>query len=204
MQSEIVSLMFLHFEFLIIGIGTHSKMVPTLPNTIVQMSRCLLVPRIYGWQYSGHTIKRHHWLLTSCLPSSRYGEPGGVRPGGARLQNAVSSRVPRVPAWPDVNLLEERAWREAHVWVPAELPGGLLHLHGASVPAGREPVNVHVLKPAASWVQSVTLSVGGVTPRSLPASCVPTALFFKTKLWCSCEFVAFCQVVADLLSSDAL
>ena len=75
-----------------------------------------------------------------CRRASRYGEPGGVRPGGAWLQDAVPSRVPRIAAWPDADLLEERARGEAHLRVPAGLPGGLLHLHGASVPAGREPV----------------------------------------------------------------
>ena len=75
-----------------------------------------------------------------CRRASRYGEPGGVRPGGAWLQDAVPGRVPRIAAWPDADLLEERARGEAHLRVPAGLPGGLLHLHGASVPAGREPV----------------------------------------------------------------
>lgn len=77
-------------------------------------------------------------------PSHRDGEPGGVGPGGAGLQDAESSRVPRISARPDADLLEERARGEAHVWVPAGLLGGLLHLHGVSVPARREPVNVHI------------------------------------------------------------
>lgn len=85
-------------------------------------------------------ILTDHVFLTSCLRCPRYGEPGGVRPGGAWLQDAVPSRVPRIPAWPDADLLEKRAGGEAHLWVPAGLPGGLLHLHGASVPARREPV----------------------------------------------------------------
>lgn len=76
--------------------------------------------------------------------SHRDGEPGGVGPGGAGLQDAVSGWMPRFYARPDANLLEERARGEAHIWVPAGLPGGLLHLHGASVPAGREPVDVHI------------------------------------------------------------
>lgn len=79
------------------------------------------------------------WFLSR---SHRDGEPGGVGPGGAGLQDALSGRVPRISARPDADLLEERAWGEAHVWVPAGLLGGLLHLHGASVPARREPVNV--------------------------------------------------------------
>lgn len=79
------------------------------------------------------------WFLSR---SHRDGEPGGVGPGGAGLQDALSGRVPWISARPDADLLEERAWGEAHVWVPAGLLGGLLHLHGASVPARREPVNV--------------------------------------------------------------
>lgn len=80
------------------------------------------------------------WWLSSRIWSCRYGEQRGVGPGGAWLQNAVPGRVPRVPAWSDADVLEERARGETHLRVPAGLPGGLLHLHGASVPAGGEPV----------------------------------------------------------------
>lgn len=72
--------------------------------------------------------------------SSRDGEPGGVGPGGPRLPDAMPGGLSRVATWADADLLEERGGGETHLWVPAELSGGLLHLDGATVPAGRKPV----------------------------------------------------------------
>lgn len=81
---------------------------------------------------------------------SRYGEPGGARPGGAWLQDAVPSRVPRIPSRADADLLEEGTRREAHLRVPAGLPGGLLYLYRASVPARREPVTTFMCMQSGS------------------------------------------------------
>lgn len=70
----------------------------------------------------------------------RYGEPGGAGAGGERLPHALPTGLPRVPSWDDEALLEERARREAHLRVPAVLPGGLFHRHRATVPAWRKPL----------------------------------------------------------------
>lgn len=70
----------------------------------------------------------------------RYGEQRSSGSGGAWLQDAVSSRMPCISPWVDAELLEEGTWGETHLWVPAGLPGGLLHLDRASVPAWGQPV----------------------------------------------------------------
>lgn len=48
--------------------------------------------------------------------------------------------MPRVSARDDEALLEEGARREAHLRVPAIFPGGLFHLHRASVSTRRKPI----------------------------------------------------------------
>lgn len=64
----------------------------------------------------------------------------GSGAGGAWLPDAVSSGLPSVSARVDAAVLEEGSWWETHLWVPAELPGGLLYRYWTPVPAWREPV----------------------------------------------------------------
>lgn len=49
--------------------------------------------------------------------------------------------MPQLNAWANAAVLEERCWREAHLWVLASLPGGLFYSHWASVPAWGQPLN---------------------------------------------------------------
>ncbi len=82
--------------------------------------------------------------LFDVSPPLRYGEPGGAGPGGARVQDALSRRVPRIPARADADLLAQGARGAAHLRIPPELPGRLLHLHWTTVPAGREPLEMQI------------------------------------------------------------
>lgn len=66
----------------------------------------------------------------------RHEQPGGAGAGRTGLPNAVPSGLPHVAARADGAMLEEGPRGEAHLRVPAGLFGGLLHCHGASVPAG--------------------------------------------------------------------
>lgn len=91
------------------------------------------------------------WMPLSFLPSLllhppfRHEQPWGVGAGGEGIPNALRPRLPSFAPWTDAAVLETWAWWEAHLWVPAVLPGGLLHRHRAAVPARREPVTTHVL-----------------------------------------------------------
>ena len=72
---------------------------------------------------------------------SRHEQPRGAGAGGARLPDAVPAGLPHVSARADGAVLEEGPGGEAHLRVPAGLFGGLLHCHGASVPAGGQPLS---------------------------------------------------------------
>ncbi len=82
--------------------------------------------------------------LFDVSPPLRYGEPGGAGPGGARLQDALSRRVSRLPARADADLLAQGSRGAAHLRIPPGLPGRLLHLHWTTVPAGREPLEMQI------------------------------------------------------------
>lgn len=87
-----------------------------------------------------HFLVRSLEVTKAPSASRRHGEPGGAGAGGARIPHALSPGLPRVPARDDEGMLEEGGRREAHVRVPAVLPGGLFHIHGATVPAWGEPI----------------------------------------------------------------
>lgn len=82
--------------------------------------------------------------LSSSWNSCRHEQPWGAGAGGEGLQNALCLGLPRLAPWTHAAVLEARGRREAHLWLPAVLPGGLLHRHGAAVPAWRKPVTAHV------------------------------------------------------------
>lgn len=86
----------------------------------------------------------HTSTLFLVCPPLRYGEPWGAGPGGAWLQDALSRRVPRIPARADADLLAQGARGAAHFWIPPELPGRLLHLYWTTVPARREPLEKQI------------------------------------------------------------
>lgn len=89
------------------------------------------------------SILSHQYFVSEVLSSfilHRHGEPWGAGPGGAWLQDALPNGVPWITAWAHAHVLEERTWGATHFWIPARLPGGLLHLYGATVPARGKPV----------------------------------------------------------------
>lgn len=92
-----------------------------------------------------HNSRRLHKLTLYPL-SFRHGEPRGVGAGGAGLQNAMSSGLPRVAARNDAALLEEGARRAAHIRIHPVLPRGLFHRHWATVSARRQPVETLALQ----------------------------------------------------------
>lgn len=67
--------------------------------------------------------------LSLSLSLLRYGEQGGFGPGGAWIQNALSRRVPGVPARSHADLLAQGARGETDLRVSPELPGGLFYLY---------------------------------------------------------------------------
>lgn len=90
----------------------------------------------------------HYVFMTFCSASMlplpcqpfRYEQPWGAGAGGEGLSDALCPRLPHLAPWTDAAMLEAGAWWEAHFWVPAVLPGGLLYFHRAAVPARRKPV----------------------------------------------------------------
>lgn len=88
-------------------------------------------------------------------PLLRYGEPGGAGPSGARVQDALSRRVPGLPARAHADLLAQGARRAADLRVPPELPGRLLHLHWTTVPAGREPLEI-LIQPSMQAMKAIS------------------------------------------------
>ena len=91
--------------------------------------------------------------LSVCVCSCvcRDEQPGGAGAGGARLQDALSPGLPHLPPRAHGAVLEEGRRGEAHVRVPAGLPGGLLHGHGAAVPARGQPLNAGLW--AGDWTE---------------------------------------------------
>lgn len=86
-------------------------------------------------------------VLTPLPPSPcpfRHEQPWSAGAGGEGLQDALRSRLPGLASWTDAAVLEAGARWKAHFWVPSVLPGGLLHCHGAAVPARRKPVTSRV------------------------------------------------------------
>lgn len=125
-----------------------SEMLRTFAETFqVQVFSSFL--QLWGKQFSSVSCKKQSdgpnglrlRLLDDMKPLvPRYGEPGGPGAGGTRLPDAVSPGLPRVAARDDEALLEEGAGREADLRVHPVLLGGLLHRHGAPVPAGGQSV----------------------------------------------------------------
>lgn len=99
---------------------------------------CLVSPTVQMLRLSADWFFSHIFAFMS--PLSRHEQPRGAGAGGARLPHALPPGVPRVPARDDEALLEERSGWEADLRVPPVLPGGLLHIHRATVPTWREPI----------------------------------------------------------------
>lgn len=79
-------------------------------------------------------------FISLCMNLHRDEQQRGSGAGGAWISNAESAGLPSISAWVDAAVLAEGSWREAHLWVPAELPGGLLYCYWTPVPAWRKPV----------------------------------------------------------------
>lgn len=69
----------------------------------------------------------------------RYDKSRGDPCPGERLPYAASGLLPSRALWHHAGVLEEQARGQAHLWVPAEYTGGLLHCH-------REPVSATALR----------------------------------------------------------
>jgi len=83
-----------------------------------------------------------NWSLFKpyCSLFSRDGESRGPGAGRTRLPHALPPGVPRVPPWDDEALLEEGSGRKADLRIHPVVFGRLLHSHGATVPARRQPL----------------------------------------------------------------
>ncbi len=89
--------------------------------------------------------------VSVCMNLCRDEQQRGSGAGGAWISNAQSAGLPGISAWVDAAVLAEGSWRETHLWVPAELPGGLLYCYWTPVPAWRKPViDAYTLKCISS------------------------------------------------------
>lgn len=114
-------------------------------------------------------------------------QPGGAGAGGARLQDALSPGLPHLPPRAHGAVLEEGRRGEAHLRVPAGLPGGLLHGHGAAVPARGQPLNTELWAGTGLNRSSLEPHQGPVhLPQLNRASCLnspPTPNTLKHSPW---------------------
>lgn len=79
----------------------------------------------------------------------RYDKSRGDPCSGERLPYAASGLLSSRALWHHAGMLEEQARGQAHLWVPAEYTGGLLHCH-------REPVSAAALRHTHTRTHTLT------------------------------------------------
>lgn len=75
-----------------------------------------------------------HTSMFACVVF-RYDKGRGDVLGAARLPDASARQLSCWALRDHDVLLEEQAWRQAHLWLHAECPGWLLHRHRGTIPA---------------------------------------------------------------------